>query len=68
MGMLQNRLRETSKLSKACAGLDAQLVLSLGSRAQAPDAAFASTPVVVPFAPQIELLKRATLTITHMQG
>jgi zeaxanthin glucosyltransferase len=66
MGTLQNRLREIFEtLAKACAGLDAQLVLSLGSRDQAPDAAFAGTPVVVPFAPQIELLKRATLTIRH---
>ena len=66
MGTLQNRVREIFEtLAKACAGLDAQLVLSLGSRDQAPDAAFAGAPVVVPFAPQIELLKRATLTITH---
>jgi hypothetical protein len=61
-----NRLWEIFKtLAKACAGLDAQLVLSLGSRDQAPDAALAGAPVVVPFAPQIELLKRATLAITH---
>jgi zeaxanthin glucosyltransferase len=66
MGTLQNRLWEIFKtLAKACAGLDAQLVLSLGSRDQAPDAALVGAPVVVPFAPQIELLKRATLAITH---
>jgi zeaxanthin glucosyltransferase len=66
MGTLQNRLWEIFKtLAKACAGLDAQLVLSLGSRNQAPDSALDGAPVVVPFAPQIELLKRATLAITH---
>jgi zeaxanthin glucosyltransferase len=48
MGTLQNRLREIFEtLAKACAGLDAQLVLSLGSRDQAPDAHFAGAPVVV---------------------
>jgi zeaxanthin glucosyltransferase len=66
MGTLQNRLWEIFAIfAKACAGLDAQLVLSLGSRDQAPDGALAGAPVVVPFAPQIELLKRATLAITH---
>jgi UDP:flavonoid glycosyltransferase YjiC (YdhE family) len=45
MGTLQNRVREIFEtLAKACAGLDAQLVLSLGSRDQAPDAAFAGAP------------------------
>ena len=33
-------------LAKACAGLDAQLVLSLGSRDQAPDGALAGAPVL----------------------
>jgi zeaxanthin glucosyltransferase len=66
MGTLQNRLWEIFAIfAKACAGLDAQLVLSLGSRDQAPDGALAGAPVVVPFAPQIELLKRTTLAITH---
>jgi zeaxanthin glucosyltransferase len=66
MGTLQNRVWEIfATLAQACAGLEAQLVLSLGSRDQAPDGALAGAPVVVPFAPQIELLKRATLAITH---
>jgi zeaxanthin glucosyltransferase len=66
MGTLQNRLWEIFAIfAKACAGLDAQLVISLGGRDQAPDVVFAGAPVVVPFAPQIELLKRTTLAITH---
>lgn len=40
-------------------------MLSLGSRDQSPGASFAAAPIVVSFAPQIELLKRTTLTITH---
>jgi zeaxanthin glucosyltransferase len=66
MGTLQNRVRKIFEtIAKACAGLDAQLVLSLGSRDQVTETTFPGAPVVVPFAPQIELLKRAALTITH---
>ncbi len=69
MGTLQNRQQfifET--IAAACAGLDAQLVISLGSRDQ--DAAgmaksFVGNPIVVPIAPQLALLERATLAITH---
>ena len=39
-------------------------VISLGSRNQELEAR-AGAPIVVPFAPQLELLRRATLTITH---
>ena len=69
MGTLQNRqgvIFET--IAAACAGLDAQLVISLGSRDQdagALAATFAGTPIVVPFAPQLALLRRAALSITH---
>jgi MGT family glycosyltransferase len=69
MGTLQNRqtfIFET--IAAACAPLAAQLVISLGSRDQ--DAAALSTrfpgqPIVVPFAPQLALLERATLALTH---
>ena len=69
MGTLQNRqdfIFQT--IAAACAGLDAQLVISLGSRDQdagALAATFAGTPIVVPFAPQLALLRRAALSITH---
>jgi len=69
MGTLQNRQQfifET--IAAACAGLDAQLVVSLGSRDQDAESAaqsFAGQPIVVPIAPQLALLQKATLTITH---
>lgn len=69
MGTLQNRVEFIfSTIAAACAPLDAQLVISLGSRDQ--DAAamagrFAGEPIVVPFAPQLALMDRATLIITH---
>ena len=69
MGTLQNRqdfIFQT--IAAACAGLDVQLVISLGSRDQNADAlaaTFAGTPIVVPFAPQLALLRRAALSITH---
>jgi zeaxanthin glucosyltransferase len=66
MGTLQNRqglIFET--IASACAGLDAQLVLSLGSRDQRLELNLAGAPIVVPFAPQLELLRRSALTITH---
>jgi zeaxanthin glucosyltransferase len=65
-GTLQNRQGPIFEaIAAACAGLDAQLVLSLGSHDQRLELKLAGTPIVVPFAPQLELLKRATLTITH---
>ena len=47
-------------------GLDAQLVISLGG-ATSPEALpdLPGSPLVVGYAPQLELLKRTTLTITH---
>ena len=50
----------------ACEGLDAQLVLSLGGNMD--PAGFlgrAGNPIVVKFAPQLELLEQAALCITH---
>jgi MGT family glycosyltransferase len=69
MGTLQNRVELIfSTIAAACAGLDAQLVISLGSRDQDAEALaekFAGAPIVVPFAPQLALLQRAALSITH---
>ncbi len=69
MGTLQNRQQTIFEtIAAASAGLDAQLVISLGSRDQDTDVAtatFKGAPIVVPFAPQIALLERATLAITH---
>jgi zeaxanthin glucosyltransferase len=42
-----------------------QLVISLGGTGRQLDRPLAGDPVVVEYAPQLELLARATLTITH---
>ncbi len=66
MGTLQNRQGPIFEaIASACAELDAQLVLSLGSRDQRLEVTLAGAPVVVAFAPQLELLRRATVAITH---
>ncbi len=53
-------------IAEACAGLDAQLLLSLGGGLDpAKLGKLAGAPLVVRFAPQLEILKRAALVITH---
>lgn len=67
MGTVQNRLIGVfQKIASACEGLDAQLVISLGGSAS-PESLpeLPGEPLVVGYAPQLELLKKATLTITH---
>ena len=53
-------------IADACEGLDVQLVMSVGKRSN-PQAIsdLPGSPLVVEFTPQLELLKRATLLITH---
>lgn len=67
LGTVQNRLLETFQtIAAACQNLDAQLVMALGGGStpeSLPD--LPGSPLVVEFAPQLELLQRATLTITH---
>ena len=67
MGTLQNRLiRVFEDIALACEGLDAQLVISLGGSAtpeSLPD--LPGNPLVVEYAPQLQLLQKATLMITH---
>lgn len=67
MGTLQNRwLGVFEKIASACEGLDAQLVISLGGSADAETLPqLPGNPLVVGYAPQLELLPKATLTITH---
>jgi MGT family glycosyltransferase len=67
MGTLQNGLHHVfHTIAAACAGLGVQLVLSLGGGLD-PEAlgALPGDPVVVRYAPQLELIRRATLTISH---
>jgi zeaxanthin glucosyltransferase len=67
LGTVQNRLLGTfGAIAAACAPLNAQLVLSLGG-GNSPDSlpSLPGNPIVVDFAPQLALLQKATLTITH---
>ena len=67
MGTLQNKLIGVFQMiAEACVDLDAQLVITLGwgtNPESLPE--FPGNPIVVGYAPQLELLKKATLTITH---
>jgi len=51
-------------IAEACYGLDAQLVISLGNRSATELPDLPGSPIVVPFAPQLEMLQRASLLIT----
>ena len=59
------------KIAAACAGLDAQLVVTLGRwhdkhfATSADMGTLPGNPLLVDFAPQLELLDRAALLITH---
>lgn len=67
LGTIQNQQLEMfARIAEACRHLDAQLVIALGG-GSSPDAlpALPGDPLVVGFAPQLELLQRAALTITH---
>ena len=67
MGTLQNRQQEIfHRIAEACVGLDAQLVISMGGSGSPESLAeLPGSPLVVSYAPQLELLKKAALTITH---
>jgi MGT family glycosyltransferase len=53
-------------IAEACRGLDAQLVISLGGRFNPEQCGpFPGNPLVVRYAPQLDLLKVAALVITH---
>ena len=67
LGTLQNRLASVfPAIAEACQDLPYQLVLSLGGGCK-PESLpkLAGNPLVVEFAPQLQLLKRAKLCITH---
>ena len=67
LGTLQNRLSTAFQtIAAACQDLEAQLVISLGGGSK-PESLpnLPGSPLVVEYAPQLELLPRTTLTITH---
>jgi MGT family glycosyltransferase len=67
LGTLQNRLdRIFITIAEACEGMDAQLVISLGG-ADIPESIskLPGDPLIVKYAPQLELLQKASLAITH---
>ena len=67
MGTLQND-RQTifHSIAESCLGLDIQLVISLGGAVN-PEALpeLPGSPLIVGYAPQLELLSKAALTINH---
>ena len=67
LGTLQNRrLGVFRTIAEACRGLDPQLVISLGGSATPGTIGdLPGSPIVVGYAPQLEMLGRACLTITH---
>jgi MGT family glycosyltransferase len=66
LGTLQNRLQHVFQvIAEACSTLDAQLVLALGNKNAAPPPNLTGNPIVVGYAPQTALLRRASMVITH---
>ncbi|OIP78293.1 MAG: glycosyl transferase family 1 [Oscillatoriales cyanobacterium CG2_30_44_21] len=67
MGTIQNRLFSTfHRIAAACQDLDVQLIISLGGSAEPSQLSnLAGNPIVVKYAPQLEILQKASLTITH---
>jgi MGT family glycosyltransferase len=54
------------RIASACAGLDVQLIITLGGRRKVESFAnLPGNPLVAENAPQLDLLKRADLVITH---
>ena len=64
--IINQRLRMFKVIAAACQDLDAQLVISLGGSSGAEAlAGLPGSPLVVEYAPQLELLPRAALTVSH---
>ncbi|MDH5640703.1 MAG: glycosyltransferase [Nitrospira sp.] len=67
LGTLQNRVEGSFRtIAEACDGLDAQLVISTG-HGVAPEALgeLPGRPIIVPYAPQLDLLRRSAVAVTH---
>lgn len=65
LGTLQNGKEDVfAKFAEACEPLNVQLLVTHGG-ALGRDAAFVGDTVVVPYAPQLDVLARAAATLTH---
>lgn len=65
-GTLQNRLATAFRMvAEACAGLEVQLVLTLGTKGAPVPENLPGDPIVVDYAPQLALIRCAQLAITH---
>lgn len=67
LGTIQNQLLQIfNQIAEACQDLNAQLIISLGGSTD-PESlpALVGAPIVVKYAPQLEILQKAELTITH---
>lgn len=67
LGTLQNRIAGTFRvIAEACDRLDAQLVISTGHGVTPEELGeLPGHPIVVSYAPQLELLRRSTFAVTH---
>jgi zeaxanthin glucosyltransferase len=67
LGTLQNRIAGMFRvIAEACAGLEAQLVITTGHGVATETLGeLPGSPVVVPYAPQLDLLRRSTVAVTH---
>ena len=67
LGTLQNGAEQIFRtIAEACAPLDCQLVISLGGGLDSGRLrTLPGSPIVVGYAPQLDLLKRAAVCITH---
>ncbi|WP_425400220.1 glycosyltransferase [Aeoliella sp.] len=66
LGTLQNKLKHVyAAIAESTRGLDMQMVLSLGSADAKLGVAPPENVIVVPFAPQLQLLDRASAVVTH---
>lgn len=64
MGTLQNRSEKVFRIiAEACSTLDVQLVITLGHKGTRIPTDFPGNPVIVDYAPQLELFKRASLYV-----
>lgn len=66
LGTVQNRLSHLYEaIAGACGGMDVQLVLALGRPEGTLNCPLPPGAIVVPYAPQVALLQKATAVITH---